>query len=71
MKQSLLDLQKQVRALLGDAIEQDRIALDEYTVEVREQDWLTVARKLRDEAGFDQLIDLCGVDYVAYGRTNW
>ncbi len=71
MKQSLLDLQKQVRAELGEAIEQDKIALDEYTIEVREQDWLKVAYALRDKLGFDQLIDLCGVDYVAYGRTNW
>ena len=71
MKQSLLTLQEQVRAALGDSLERDRIALNEYTIEVREQDWHRVAEILRDELGFDQLIDLCGVDYVAYGRTNW
>ena len=71
MKQSLLTLQEQVRSALGDSLEHDRIALNEYTIEVREQDWHRVAQILRDELGFDQLIDLCGVDYVAYGRTNW
>jgi NADH-quinone oxidoreductase subunit C len=34
---------------------------------------LEVARKLRDqrELRFEQLIDLCGVDYAAYGRSEW
>jgi NADH-quinone oxidoreductase subunit C len=40
--------------------------LGELTVEVKAADYLSLARKLRDEAGFEQLIDLCGVDYAAY-----
>lgn len=34
---------------------------------------LTVARTLRDGAdfGFEQLIDLCGVDYAAFGEGEW
>ena len=34
---------------------------------------LEVATELRDreEFGFDQLIDLCGVDYGAYGQSEW
>ncbi len=34
---------------------------------------LDVARALRDEPefGFDQLIDVCGVDYLGYGQTEW
>ena len=34
---------------------------------------LEVATALRDreEFGFDQLIDLCGVDYGAYGQSEW
>ena len=34
---------------------------------------LEVATALRDEEafGFDQLIDLCGVDYGAYGQSEW
>lgn len=71
MKQSLITLQEQVRQALGDSLEKDRIALNEYTIEVKEADWHQVALTLRDQLGFDQLIDLCGVDYVAYGRTNW
>ncbi len=71
MKQSLLDLQAETREHLSDAIERDVIALDEYTIEVDEARWHEVAKTLRDTLGFDQLIDLCGVDYVAWKRTNW
>jgi NADH-quinone oxidoreductase subunit C len=40
--------------------------LGEITVEVKAADYLAVARRLRDQHGFEQLIDLCGVDYGAY-----
>ena len=43
----------------------------ELTVEVSASDWLAFARYARDELHFEQLIDLCGVDYSAYGQTNW
>ena len=40
--------------------------LGELTIEVPAADYLGSAGKLRD-MGFEQLIDLCGVDYAAYG----
>src|SRR6266852_9023761 len=40
--------------------------LGEITIEVPAADCLGAARKLKD-MGFEQLIDLCGVDYAAYG----
>jgi NADH-quinone oxidoreductase subunit C len=39
--------------------------LGEITIEVKEL--AATALKLRDQFGFEQLIDLCGVDYAAYG----
>ena len=39
--------------------------LGELTVEVK--DYKAVCERLRDKEGFEQLIDLCGVDYAAYG----
>ena len=35
--------------------------------------WLEVCRTLRDEAcfAFEQLTDLCGVDFLGYGRDEW
>ncbi|ASR44111.1 NADH-quinone oxidoreductase subunit C [Xanthomonas citri pv. mangiferaeindicae] len=34
-------------------------------------DWLDTCRALRDEFGFQSLIDLCGVDYLGYGSDEW
>ena len=41
--------------------------LGEITIEVPATEYLAAANKLRDELGFEQLTDLCGVDYAAYG----
>src|SRR5690606_833286 len=34
-------------------------------------DWLETCVALRDEFGFESLIDLCGVDYLGYGTDEW
>jgi NADH-quinone oxidoreductase subunit C len=46
-----------------------RERLGEVTIEVPATDYGAVCRKLRDhpELRFEQLIDLCGVDYASYG----
>jgi NADH-quinone oxidoreductase subunit C len=41
--------------------------LDELTLEVKSTEYRSVCEKLRDRQGFEQLIDLCGVDYASYG----
>jgi NADH-quinone oxidoreductase subunit C len=41
--------------------------LGELTIEVPVAQYLDTARKLRDAFAFEELIDLCGVDYAAYG----
>jgi NADH-quinone oxidoreductase subunit C len=38
----------------------------EITLEVGASDYLAAATKLRDRLQFEQLIDLCGLDYAAY-----
>lgn len=45
----------------------------ELTFETPSGELLALAAALRDEAPFDfeQLIDLCGVDYLAYGQAEW
>ncbi|MBI4938014.1 MAG: NADH-quinone oxidoreductase subunit C [Nitrosomonadales bacterium] len=47
--------------------------LGELTLEIRAADLLPVMGRLRDEdcLRFEQLIDLCGVDYSAYGDGAW
>jgi len=48
-------------------------AAGEVTLVVPSQALLVVANLLRDYEDFrcEQLIDVCGVDYAAYGRSEW
>jgi len=57
--------------LLGDVLLQSVVRLDELTLIVKAASFGSTMRTLRDDAGFDQLIDLCGVDYSAYGDGLW
>lgn len=70
MSAKLDQLSANLQSALGEKITKLTLALDEVTVECRAQDYLTVCQLLRDGAGlkFEQLIDLCGVDYQAYGE---
>jgi NADH-quinone oxidoreductase subunit C len=43
----------------------------EVTIEVAADAWLAAARALRDEFGFEQLVDVSGVDYLSYGSDEW
>ena len=57
---------------LGDKATLIVAALDEVTVEVAAIDWLAACALLRDhqKCRFDTMIDLCGVDYSAYGEAG-
>jgi len=48
-------------------------ALGEVTITVKAGDYLAVMQQLRDDASlhFEQIIDLCGVDYSTYGDGAW
>ncbi len=54
--------------VLGDKAKSINIAFGELTVVVSASDYLSAATLLRDSAGckFEQLIDLCGLDYSEY-----
>ncbi len=57
-----------VSRVLGDKVKSIKIALGEVTVQVAAPDYLASAKLLRDSAGcqFEQLMDLCGLDYSEY-----
>jgi NADH-quinone oxidoreductase subunit C len=61
-------LKNTVVAALGDKARRVEVNLGEVTVVVAAADYLAAARLLRDAPAcrFEQLIDLCGVDYSAY-----
>jgi NADH-quinone oxidoreductase subunit C len=43
----------------------------EVTLDVDPAGWHAAALALRDEFGFEQLIDVSGVDYLSYGSDEW
>jgi NADH-quinone oxidoreductase subunit C len=66
-------LKDAIVAALGDKIKTAVVALDEVTIEVAAADYLAAMQILRDEptCRFEQLVDLCGVDYSTYGDGTW
>ncbi|HAJ13276.1 MAG: NADH-quinone oxidoreductase subunit C [Hydrogenophaga sp.] len=67
------DLRDTLAELLGDQVQSVTVALDEVTITVAASNYLAVMLTLRDAppASFEQLIDLCGVDYSTYGDGRW
>ena len=65
---SVQQLGKTVVSVLGDKVKNLKIAFEELTITVAASDYLAVAVLLRDTEGckFEQLIDLCGLDYSEY-----
>jgi len=49
------------------------VALGEVTVVVKASEYLASMQKLRDDPAlrFQELVDLCGVDYSSYGEGTW
>ena len=66
-------LVRNLAAVLGGRIVDTTVARGEVTIVVPAADHLEVARTLRDhpDLRFEQLIDLCGVDYLEYGNGGW
>lgn len=61
-------LVEKLQNVLGDKVGNIKVALGEVTLDVALADYETVALQLRDgdDLKFEQLIDLCGVDYSQY-----
>jgi NADH-quinone oxidoreductase subunit C len=57
-------------AALGARLASSTTALGEVTIVVKAEDYLSAAQTLRDDPtlAFEQLVDLCGVDYANYGE---
>lgn len=73
MTQRLDTLQAALESVLGDRLKSLVRARGEITITVVAEQYLDVARTLRDDPAlrFEQLIDLCGVDYSDYKNQPW
>ncbi len=73
MTESLRHLAESLQDRFGSILVSCELRFGEVTVEVTREHQRELCIALRDEPpfAFDQLMDLCGVDYSAYGDTEW
>jgi len=73
MTAKLDHLSAQLKLALNDNLEKISVALNEITIECKAENLVAACVKLRDHAElkFEQLIDLCGVDYGEYKEGQW
>lgn len=66
-------LEQALKTVLGERILELKNALGELTIVVSAAEYLQVMRDLRDHSDtcFEELIDLCGVDYSTYADGVW
>ena len=66
-------LKDTIAAALGDKVKNISVALGEVTLVVDAGSYLAAMQTLREAPGcqFEQLVDICGVDYSAYRDTVW
>lgn len=73
MSAKLEQLSQNLVTHFGDRIRKSVLALGELTIEVPAQGYRDLMRTLRDapEFGFEEIVDVCGVDYLTYGNDLW
>jgi len=73
MNQALEQLAESISGRFAGQVARVDSRCGELTFEVAPAALLAVCQALRDDAdwNFEQLIDLCGVDYVSYGQDEW
>lgn len=71
--QNIDSLSNQVQLVLGPLVQNSIIHTNELTIEIDPNQVRDVMLKLRDDNSlqFNQLIDVCGVDYLLYGEYDW
>ncbi|MDZ4201595.1 MAG: NADH-quinone oxidoreductase subunit C [Gallionella sp.] len=70
MAADLTTLRADLVGLLGERLLTAEVRLGELTVLLAAEGMLESLASLRDTLGFEQMIDLCGVDYSTYGKDD-
>ncbi|MCH8976007.1 MAG: NADH-quinone oxidoreductase subunit C [Proteobacteria bacterium] len=73
MTSSVETLTTSLSQRFGDALTDAHVACGQAVIELKPNQLLAVCQSLKDEEtySFEQLIDLCGVDYSTYGKADW
>lgn len=64
---------KELKQKLSKAFGKKNVSelLNELTLTINSEDVIEVCQKLKDEFQFEILMDLCGIDYLTYGESDW
>ena len=64
---------KELKQKLSKAFGKKNVSesLNELTLNIKSEDVIEVCQKLKDEFQFEILMDLCGIDYLTYGDSDW
>jgi len=70
---SVETLLKEIKSVFGKELSHTSIEHNELTIEVKIDNLLSTLKTLKEHKTFkfQQLIDLCGVDYKDYGEGTW
>ena len=64
-------LKSKLESELTDVLLDCEYVDDEVTIHIDAEHLASTCQLLRDDFDFEQLMDLCGVDYSTYGSTAW
>ena len=64
---------KELKQKLSKAFGKKNVSesLNELTLTSNREDVIEVSQKVKDEFQFEILMDLCGIDYLTYGESDW
>ena len=64
---------KELKQKLSKAFGKKNVSesFNELTLNIESENVLEVCQKLKDEFQFEILMDLCGIDYLIYGESDW
>ncbi len=73
MSSRVQQLSEALQRSFADKLKSTVVDVGEVTIEVAASDLLAVCQQLRDDKAFafEQMLDVCGVDYSEYGSTEW
>ena len=73
MANSVETLVNSLKQRFGDTLLDTQVAVGQAVIELTPDHLLEICQLLKDdeEFSFEQLVDLCGVDYSAFGQADW
>ncbi|MGM0691240.1 MAG: NADH-quinone oxidoreductase subunit C [Pseudomonadota bacterium] len=68
-----MNLQTALKETIGEYIVDQTFDRGELTIQVEAKHWREVAERLESSEAtrFEQCVDLCGIDYLEFGRDEW